>query len=78
VLPDADSLAVGRELFITDCTAWSLDSSTVQILIDRLSRTRDEELFAAIRAGWRDLPPCSGDLSDEQRWHIVNYIRTLG
>jgi hypothetical protein len=46
-------------------------------LVERLPRTRDEELFFATRDGWRDLPPCVGELTDEQRWHIVNYIRTL-
>ncbi|MBZ0303197.1 MAG: CopD family protein [Anaerolineae bacterium] len=77
VLPDSASLSVGRDLFAADCAGWDLQSSLVRSLIDRLPRTRDEELFAMTRDGWRDLPPCSGDLSEAQRWNLVNFIRTL-
>lgn len=73
VLPDADSLAQGSELFTESCAGWD----NMDALVERLPRTRDEELFFATRDGWRDLPPCAGELTDEQRWHIVNYIRTL-
>ncbi len=29
------------------------------------------------RDGWRSLPACTGPLNEADRWHIVNYIRTL-
>ena len=73
VLPDADSLAQGRELYTASCAGWD----DLDTLVERLPRTRDEELFLATRDGWRDLPPCAATLTDEQRWHIVNFIRTL-
>lgn len=76
VLPDAESVAAGQSLLATSCDTWESESSDYRALIDRLSRTRDEELFEAVREGWRSLPPCAGDLTDTQRWHIVNYIRT--
>jgi copper transport protein len=76
VLPDADSLAQGREWFDASCVGW--EGGDLRTLVERLPRTRDEDLFFATRDGWRTLPPCAGDLTDEQRWHIVNFVRTLG
>ena len=52
-------------------------SDDFRTLVERLPRIRDEELFFTTRDGWRDLPPCSGDLTDEERWHVVNFFRTL-
>jgi copper transport protein len=75
VLPDAASLAQGHDLFDNSCAAWA--GEDLDALIERLPRTRDEELFMATREGWRDLPPCADDLTDDERWHIVNFIRTL-
>ena len=40
-------------------------------------RNRDDDLYAATVNGWRNLPACTGDLSADQRWDIVNYFRTL-
>jgi copper transport protein len=76
VLPDADSLASGAALFEQHCR-WPPETSSYRALIERLPRTRDEDLFFAIRDGWRDLPPCANKVTDEQHWHIVNYIRSL-
>ncbi len=78
VLPDAGSLALGRELYTQHCIDWQSHSGDFRALVERLPRTRDEALFLATQEGWRSLPSCSGDLSDEQRWHIVNFFRTLG
>ncbi len=71
VLPDAASLERGQALYMSHCAAWD----DVTALADR--RTRDEALFAAIGDGWRGLPPCEGAMSNEQRWDVVNFLRTL-
>jgi copper transport protein len=76
VLPDAASLERGRALFDTYCATWQNFSGDLNALIERLPRTRDEELYAAVREGWRGLPPCAGTLSDEQVWDVVNYVRS--
>jgi copper transport protein len=76
VLPDAASLAQGRALFTAHCAAWET-AADLPALIERLPRTRDEALYTAVQEGWRSLPPCSGALSAEQVWHLVNFIRTL-
>jgi copper transport protein len=77
VLPDAASLERGQALYDTHCAAWRDSSDDLNTLIDRLARIRDEELFAIIREGWRGLLPCDGIVMDEQRWDMVNFLRTL-
>jgi len=78
VLPDADSLMRGASLYVAHCLDWQAASGDFAALRNRLPRTRDDELFTITRDGWQDMPPCTGNLSDEQRWDIVNYFRTLG
>lgn len=74
VLPDADSLQRGETVFVDAC-GWPSDDSTVAALIERLPRTRDDELFDAVADGWRGLPACAVD-DDATRWDVVNYLRT--
>jgi copper transport protein len=69
-LPDADSLARG-DAALAAC-GWS--GGDVNELRQRLPRTRDEDLYALLRDGWRSLPAC-GD--EPARWDMVNYLRTL-
>ncbi len=76
VLPDAASIRQGATLFADRCQ-WDRDEDIFASLIERLPRSRDEELFNFMQDGYRTLPPCDGPLTDEERWHIVNYIRTL-
>ena len=77
VLPDADSLARGEALYRARCLAWQGQSADFRALRNRLSTASDDFLYGAVVAGWRDLPACAGELSDAQRWDIVNYVRTF-
>ncbi len=74
-LPDAASLARGAVLYTEHCAAWEQYPDTLRELRERLPRTRDETLFAYTRDGWRELPACAGELSDLERWDIVNAVR---
>jgi hypothetical protein len=74
VLPDADSLTRGEALFAQHCADW--DAEGRRNLTTTLHLMRDEEVFAVTVEGWRSLAACEGELSDEQRWDIVNYVRT--
>ncbi len=76
VLPTQASLDRGQRLLLESCPAWQ-ETRDFNALIDRLPRTRDEEIFVAVRDGWRGLPACSVELSFFQRWDVVNYIRTF-
>jgi copper transport protein len=75
VLPDAASIERGRALYAAQCPAWQ--TANLKPLIERLPRTRDEELYFALRDGWRDIPACDAALGDDQRWDVVNAIRTF-
>jgi copper transport protein len=76
VLPDAASLERGRRLYETACTGWTDDTSALRTLVGRLERTRDEELFIAVRDGGQSLPACAA-MTDTERWNVVNTIRGL-
>ncbi len=78
VLPDQASLDRGRSLYTEYCIQWQQNSRNFNELLDRLPRTGDDDLYAITANGWRDLPPCEGDLSETERWDVVNYFRTLG
>ncbi|MFW5748472.1 MAG: CopD family protein [Chloroflexota bacterium] len=77
VLPTQTSLERGERLYTEHCIGWQAQPRDFNALRDRLAVIRDEELYATVSGGWRNLPPCTGDLSLYQRWDIVNYLRTL-
>lgn len=74
VLPDQASVERGRDVLANACPAWAGGDLTA--LVQRLDRTRDEDLYAMTRDGWRGLPPCAA-LDDQTRWDAVNYLRSL-
>ncbi|MEO1288982.1 MAG: CopD family protein, partial [Chloroflexota bacterium] len=75
VQPDMGSIALGGGLIRSDCPTWTEDN--IVLLSALLDTLRDDELFAITQDGWRDLDACSDALTTTQRWHIVNYLRTL-
>lgn len=77
VLPSQASLERGEALYSEYCIIWQENSQDFRALRQRLDRIRDEELYSAVVDGWRELPPCGADLSNFERWDLVNYIRTL-
>ena len=77
VLPDAASLARGEALYRERCLAWQRQSADFRALRSRLSTARDDFLYGVVVAGWRDLPACQGEMSERDRWDIVNYFRTF-
>lgn len=79
VLPDQASLERGASLLEAACTAWSdaAVQSDLAGLQQRLPAMRDAAVFEITQKGWRSLPPCAADLSVDQRWDLVNYLRSL-
>jgi copper transport protein len=75
VLPDQASLDRGEVFFTQHCTTWS--GNPLRLFQERLPRTRDDELYTITQEGWHGLPPCTGTLDTNQRWDLVNYIRTM-
>lgn len=77
ILPDSESLQRGEALYANHCLIWQGESNDFSALRNQLNIMRDDALFNVTLNGWRDLPPCAGDLSDTQRWDIINYFRTF-
>jgi hypothetical protein len=75
ILPDQASLDRGKTFYETACPNWkTADQSR---LIERLPRTRDDQLFLATGQSWQIFPACDTTLTVAQRWDIVNFIRTF-
>lgn len=75
-LPSAESIARGANLFTAACE-WQ-NEADYAALTNQVDILRDDVLFSAVRDGWRDLPACSADVTADERWDMVNYLRTLG
>lgn len=41
-----------------------------------LQKRSDAHIFKAIALGFGRMPPFKGKLTQQQRWHLVNYLRT--
>jgi mono/diheme cytochrome c family protein len=89
VKPTVTSLQRGRELYRTHCAKChglgglgdgpSVGSLRTQggLNLTILGSETDGEIFWKISVGRGDMPPWELVLPPEDRWHIVNYLRTL-
>ncbi len=75
-LPTQASLDAGAIHYAQACNAWD-GHRDYDDLINQLRFLRDEDLYRIIGQGWRDLPACADTLTSDERWHVVNYVRTL-
>lgn len=89
--PTVQSLAAGRSLYTAHCQAChgaggkgdgpqaARLTTTPADLTTHVSQHLDAELYRMISQGVRGtaMPPFAGRLSEEERWHLINYIRTL-
>ena len=93
VFPDADSIARGRQIYETNCVAChgrsgvppaglKLDPYPLDLTV-HVPQHPDGQLYLFVSDGlagtamraWGDGP---GSLSDQDIWHVVNFLRTLG
>lgn len=77
ILPDENSLQRGKALYTEYCLVWQSESDDFRVLRNQLDDLRDDILYNITVDGWRDLPSCEGELSNTQRWDIINYFRTF-
>ncbi|MBE2181959.1 MAG: CopD family protein [Anaerolineae bacterium] len=73
MLPDQASLERGRALL--ESCHWEETTGWIE-LTRRLPRLRDEGVYFATLGEWDGLPACDSQLSDGERWDIVNYVRS--
>ncbi|MCL4367677.1 MAG: c-type cytochrome [Actinobacteria bacterium] len=85
-----ESVARGRQLFIQSCapchgTSGKGDGPAVKGLSDRpvdltqayMRDVTDGEMFWVIGNGWYGMPAFKNNLSEEEIWHLINYVRTI-
>jgi mono/diheme cytochrome c family protein len=85
----AASLSRGKELFDTNCAMCHGETSTERGRVgkklvppppgldqDLLKGLSDAALFKAVTSGFGRMPPFQDKLTPEERWSLVNYIRT--
>ena len=87
---DEKSLAIGKELYGRECLschgstgkgdgprAKDLERNPGNLSSPKMWEQTDGELFWKITEGKRPMPSYEKTFTEEQRWHVVNYTRTL-
>lgn len=90
---DEESIARGKEMYEIHCAlchgadgtgqgtiaAYLQEKKPVDLTADNLVMNNDAAVFMTITDGVGDtMPALRGNLSVEDRWHVVNYIKSLG
>ena len=86
----ADSIARGRAVYGKHCAschgpagrgdgkaAIDLDPAPTDLSDPKVAHKADGELFRQITRGKRPMPGFRRTLEEEDRWHVVNFIRTF-
>ena len=88
---DAASIAAGKVLYTKEClqchgrkglgdgpNSTTLEKSPAAINnTAKVKNQTDGELFWKIKEGRKPMPSTKKNFTDEQRWQVINYIRTL-
>ena len=90
VASDAKSLDAGKLLYIKNCNdchgkkgkgdgpkSGDLDKSPKDFTKEQFQSQSDGILFWKMTEGRKPMPSFKKDLTAEQRWQVINYIRTL-
>jgi mono/diheme cytochrome c family protein len=90
VKPDPTSIRLGAALYAKHCAAChgasgkgngkaacDLDPRPTDLTDKSVARMSDAQLFRTITNGRKPMPSFRKLMTDEERWHVVNFIRTL-
>lgn len=91
IAPNAESRDIGRKIFQSQCKmchgekgdgkgdlAQEMDLKVPDFTDPETQKKRtDGELFYILMQGHGEMPSQGKRLRDEQKWHLINYIRTL-
>jgi mono/diheme cytochrome c family protein len=88
--PDAQCIAVGKDLYARQCkschgdggrgdgpAAKDLDPKPHDLTAASVARQTDGALFWKIGEGHRPMPGFGQLISEDGRWHVVCYVRSL-
>ena len=91
VASDTKSLAAGKIIYTKNCydchgkkgkgdgpKSGDLDKGPKDFTKEAFQSQTDGSLFWKITEGRKPMPSFKKDLTDEQRWQVINYVRTLG
>ncbi|MBI3509174.1 MAG: cytochrome c [Bacteroidetes bacterium] len=91
VAADENSINAGKLIYSPQCKschgskgkgdgpkAADFDVSVGDFTSENFRSQSDGAIFWKIGEGKKPMPAFKGKLSDDQRWNLVNYIRTLG
>lgn len=87
---NAASIAAGKAVYIKEClechgkkglgngpNSATLDKSPESFNTLKVKNQTDGELFWKIKEGRKPMPSTKKSLTDDQRWQVLNYIRTF-
>lgn len=87
---DDASIDTGKKLYAHECLdchgkagkgdgpgAKDLEQKPPSLRLDEFQAQSDGALFWKITRGRGEMPSYRKSLGDEQRWHVVNYLRTF-
>lgn len=90
ITADAESIAVGRDLYVKECAAChgdkgrgdgvaakNLDPPPRDFTATSVAKQTDGALFWKIGEGHTPMPGFGMLISEDGRWHVVCYLRTL-
>jgi mono/diheme cytochrome c family protein len=90
ITPTQDSIASGRKIYLKTCALChgksgdadgpaviELNIHPAKLSDPKLATESDGSLFWKITTGKKPMPGFAKRLSETDRWHLVNYIRTL-
>ena len=91
VVVDAKSLEAGKSIYTKNCNdchgkkgkgdgpkSGDIDKSPQDFTKEAFQKQTDGGLFWKITEGRKPMPSFKKDLTDLQRWQVINYVRTLG
>lgn len=88
--PDWSSLVRGQKSYKIECmhchgkegkgdgsSAMKIEKTVADLTSDYVQNQTDGELFWKISEGRKPMPLAKRTLTDDQRWDVINYIRTF-
>lgn len=91
VTSNEKSIAAGKSLYLTNCKSChgtkgkgdgpksgELDVSPRDFSKEKFQKQADGVLYWKITEGRKPMPSFKKDMTEEQRWTVINYVRTFG